>query len=89
MYQREVMLYTRGRSLRCWRAKRLLKRQGYQFEIIDITDNPTFVAELGKAVQKRSTLPYFFVGHRPVGNFDVVKALSNSGDFKHLIRDDI
>lgn len=31
MYQREMVLYTRNRSLRCWRAKRLLGRAGYRF----------------------------------------------------------
>jgi hypothetical protein len=28
MEQREVVLYTRSRSLRCWRAKRFLARGG-------------------------------------------------------------
>ncbi len=37
MDQREVVLYTRGRSLRCWRAKRLLRRGGYEFEVLDTT----------------------------------------------------
>jgi hypothetical protein len=27
MEEREVLLYTRSRSLRCWRAKRLLARR--------------------------------------------------------------
>jgi hypothetical protein len=38
MDQREVVLYTRSRSLRCWRAKRLLARGGYHFEVVEATN---------------------------------------------------
>jgi len=37
MDQREMVLYTRSRSLRCWRAKRLLARGGYHFEVVETT----------------------------------------------------
>jgi hypothetical protein len=38
MDEREVLLYTRSRSLRCWRAKRLLARRGYHFEVVETTN---------------------------------------------------
>ena len=43
MYQREVVLHARrGRSLRCWRAKRLLKHAGYHFEVLEAAnDSPS------------------------------------------------
>ena len=40
------MLYARNRSLRCWRAKRLLDRAGYRFEVVDATADPGALAEL-------------------------------------------
>jgi glutaredoxin len=89
MYQREVVLYTRRHSLPCWRAKRLLKRRGYRFEVVDITKAPKLVATLSEAVHHGVTLPYVFVDHRPVGDFGVIKALCRSGEFEHLIRDDL
>ena len=89
MYQREVVLYTRRHSLRCWRAKRLLRRQGYRFEVVDITRVPRVVATLSEAVHHRVMFPYVFVDHRPVGDFGVMKALCRSGEFEHLIRDDL
>src|SRR3712207_3319808 len=39
MDEREVLLYTRSRSLRCWRAKRLLARRGYHFEVVETTND--------------------------------------------------
>ncbi len=89
MDQREVVLYTRGRSLRSWRAKRLLRRSGYQFEVLDTTNHPEVRAELLEATRREVVLPYVFIDHRPVGDFGVIKALSRSGSLEHLLRDEI
>jgi hypothetical protein len=37
--QREIVLYTANRSLRSWRAKRLLARRGYHFEVVRIIND--------------------------------------------------
>lgn len=76
-------------ALLCWRAKGLLKRQGYLFEVVDTKGNPALVAELSETVHKEVTLPYVFMDHRPVGNFGVLKSLSSSDEFEHLTRDRI
>ena len=89
MDQREVVLYTRGRSLRCWRAKRLLRRGGYELEVLDTTTHPEVRAELTEATHHEVALPYVFIDHRPVGGFGVIKALSRSGDLAHLLRGEI
>ena len=89
MDQREVVLYTRGRSFRCWRAKRLLRRGGYQFEVLDTASDPEVRAELVEATHREVALPYVFIDHRPVGGFGVIKALSRSGDLAHLLLDEI
>lgn len=89
MHQREVILYTRGRSLLGWRARGLLKRQGYLFEVVDTTGNPALMAELVETVHHEVTLPYVLVDHRPVGSFGTLKSLSRSGEFEHLMRDRI
>jgi glutaredoxin len=89
VYQREVVLYTRSRSLPCWRAKRFLSRQGYRYEVVDTTDNPELVAELSETVHHRVALPYVFVDHRPVGGLREIRALASSGALEHLLRDDL
>jgi hypothetical protein len=89
MYQREVVLYTNGRSLRSWCAKRLLRHSGYHFEVLDTRDYPEMLTELLKAVHHEVVLPYVCVDHRPLGGFGVLRALSSSGGLAHLLRDDL
>jgi glutaredoxin len=86
VYHRQMVLYTRSRSLRCWRAKRLLGRAGYRFKEVDVTDDPGVLAEISKVVQHEVALPYVFVDHRPVGDMGTVRALVGSGQFEHLLR---
>ena len=89
MYQREVVLYTNGRSLRSWRAKRLLRRSGYHFEVLDTRDHPEMLTELLKAVHHGVVLPYVCLDHRPLGDFGVLRAFSASGGLAHLLRDNL
>ena len=86
MYQREMVLYTRHQSLRCWRAKRLLRRAGYRFKEVDATDDPGMLTEISNVVHHEVALPYVFVDHRPVGDLRTVRALVGSGQFEHLLR---
>jgi len=87
VYQREMVLNTRNRSLRCWRAKRLLGRAGYRFEVVDATADPGALAELSEAAHRAVVAPYVFVDRRPVGGMGTVRALLGSGKFERLLRD--
>jgi len=87
MYQREIVLYIRNRSFRCWRAKRFLRHRGYRFEIFDTSGDPALLTELSNSIHHEVMPPYFFVDHRPVGNLDAVRNLLRSGGFEHLLRD--
>ncbi len=89
MDQREVVLYTSNRSLRSWRAKRLLKRRGIYVKMIDTTNDE--LRQLLRAFPQSTTtigqrVPYLFVDHRPVGGFGDIKALDHSGMLKRLVR---
>ena len=90
MEQREVVLYVRRRSLRSWRARRLLARKGYHFEVIDTTDGASRVTlkQLARSVY-RETVPYIFVDQRPVGGFADIKVLDRSGELERLVRGEI
>jgi glutaredoxin len=89
VYQREIVLYTRDRSLRCWRAKRFLARTGYRFEVVDVTEEPGALAKLSEASHCEVVAPYVFVDRRPVGGMGTVRTLVGSGQFEHLLRDEI
>ena len=87
MYKREVVLYTRSRSLKGWRAKRFLRSLGYPFDIVDTSRDPNMLVELSRAVRHNVSVPYFFIGERPVGDLGIVRRLARAGQLEHLIRD--
>jgi glutaredoxin len=91
MYQREVVLYARRRSVRCWRAKRLLKRAGYHFEVVEAADvQPSGLRKrLAHGRSYRQAVPYLFVGDRPVGGLAEMRALSVTGVLEHVVRRDL
>jgi glutaredoxin len=84
--QREVVLYIRRRSFRCWRARRILSRRGYFVEVVDATNGAARVTLKQLAYGAyRETVPYLFVDRRPVGGLRDVKALDRSGDLERLV----
>ena len=90
MYQREMVLYTCGPSLSCWRARRFLGRAGYCFEVVDVSRDPGMLAGLSEASRRKvAPSPYVFVDGRPVGDMGTVRALAVTGQFEHLLRDDL
>ena len=87
MHQRKMVLYTRGRSPRCWRAGRFLKRCGYHFEVVDVSGDPGMLAELSEVARRKvPPSPYVFVDRRPVGDMATVRALAGSGQLERLLR---
>ncbi len=87
MYHRRIVLHTRPRSLRCWLAKRLLGRAGYNFELVDAATDPGTLAEISKVVGREVAPPYVFVDDRPLGDLGTVRALVGSGQLEHVLRD--
>jgi glutaredoxin len=89
MYQREMVLYTRSRSLRCWRAKRLLEYRGYHFKAVETTNDELLglLKELGAKSTRIQKVPYLFIDHRPVGGLREIRGLDCSGVLQHLVRD--
>ena len=88
MYQREVVIYARRRSFRCWCARRLLARAGYHFEVVEVAGEwPSGLRKrLLHGHAYRHAVPYLFVDDRPVGGLAEIKALSASGTLEHLVR---
>jgi glutaredoxin len=92
MYQREMVLYARRRSLRCWRAKRILARRGYHFEVLEeaAEDSPSgMLKRLRHGRTYRQVVPYLFIEEHPVGGLAEIRALDGSGVLEHLVRDEL
>jgi len=85
-----MVLYTRGRSLSCWRAERFLSRAGYGFEVVDVGGDTVMLEKLSEASRRKvPPSPYVYVDRRPVGGMATVRALAGTGQFEHLLRDDL
>jgi glutaredoxin 3 len=80
----EILVYARDWCSYCWRVKRLLERRGYEFEVVDATGDPKMRAWLVEATG-RTTVPQVFIGGRPVGSHNDVKALDRSGELERLV----
>jgi len=98
VHQREMVLYTRGPSLRSWLAGRFLQRAGYGFEVVDVGGDPAMLERLSAAAHREAAPPstpadrkmappYVFVEGRPVGDMGTVRALAGSGRLELLLRD--
>jgi glutaredoxin len=72
MNRMRVVLYTRDRSLSCWRAKRLLRRKGYSFEEVNLTggcDEEEGGARGDRTISEKR-VPFLFVDGRGVGGLE-------------------
>jgi glutaredoxin len=91
MYHKEVTLYIRSGSLRCWRARRFLAHRGYDVKVIDATNDSArgLLMQLADDLHHKLVLPYVFVDNRPVGSFCDIKALDRSGALERLVRGEV
>ena len=88
MDQMEIAIYVKARCRRCWRAKRLLRRRSYAFEVIDVSGDDGLGNWLVEATGSK-TVPQVFVDGRLVGGLAVVRALDSSGDLDRLVRGEV
>lgn len=83
--QKEIQVYVSRRSWRCFRTRRLLRRKGYHFEVIDASGDPELRSWLA-FFTGRKTLPYVFVDRRPAGGYAEIRALERSDRLDYLVR---
>ena len=88
MDQKEIAIYIKARCRRCWRAKRLLRRRSYAFEVIDVSSDDGLRNWLVETTGS-NTVPQVFVDGRLVGGLAVVRALDSSGDLDRLVRGEV
>ncbi len=63
----------------CIRAKALLKAKGIPYENVDVTGDAGMRAWLVQQTGRR-TVPQIFIGEEPIGGFDELRALDQSGE---------
>jgi glutaredoxin 3 len=90
MNRMRVVLYTRDRSLSCWRAKRLLRRKGYAFEEVNLTGGGQEEggARIDRTISEKR-VPFLFVDGREVGGLEEMVALDACGVLDRLVRGEV
>ena len=81
-----VVIYSTRVCPYCAAAKELLRRKGADFAEVDLTDQPEERAKLRERTG-RTTVPQIFIGEKPVGGYDDLRALDNRGELERLLRD--
>lgn len=81
---RHVVIYTRSFCIWCFRAKRLLRKNGVTFEERDARDAATRALLLERT--GRSTVPQVFFGDVSVGGFEDLRALADRGELPSLVQ---
>ncbi|EQD75506.1 Glutaredoxin, GrxC [mine drainage metagenome] len=79
-----IIVYTTPHCAYCRIAKELLTSRGWVFREVDVADDPAARTKLVETTG-RKTVPQIFIDHRPIGGFEELKALDDSGALARLV----
>jgi GrxC family glutaredoxin len=80
-----VVMYTSDRCPYCSRAKRLLETKGVEFEERHIGLSDHSAREALVELTGRRTVPQILIDEKPVGGWDDLSALNQSGELDILL----
>lgn len=80
----KVIVYSKDHCPYCDRAKQLLAHKKVAYEEIRIDLDPA-QAKIMMDLSKRRTVPQIFINDQPVGGFDDLWALEQSGELDPLL----
>jgi glutaredoxin 3 len=81
----KVIIYTKENCPYCRLAKDLLSTRHISFDEIRIDLDPNKLEEMIRLSQKR-TLPQIFINDQPIGGYDDLAKLANSGNLDGLLK---
>jgi glutaredoxin 3 len=68
----------------CTAARRLLQKRGLSFNEVPVSGNDKALAEMRER-SGRSSVPQIFINEQPIGGFDELYDLNESGDLDKLL----
>lgn len=83
-YMPTITLYTRRLCTYCGAAKQLLVSNDYDYEEVNLDEEPELMQEVMVKSGQR-TMPQIFVGDHSVGGFRELYQQINSGEFASLL----
>ena len=79
-----IKVYTSPYCGYCSAAKYLLESRGYEFEEIDLQNDPELMQEIMRKSGQR-TVPQIFIGEHSVGGYRELLAAASSGELEQLV----
>tara|TARA_B100000989_G_C19470104_1_gene440282 strand:+ start:522 stop:761 length:240 start_codon:yes stop_codon:yes gene_type:complete len=70
----------------CEAAKRLLKRNNLEFQIIDISSEEGLIDEMIKKANGRRTIPQIFFNEQHIGGYQELRELEKNNKLKELLK---
>ncbi len=81
----KVEVYTTNYCPYCTRAKQLLDMKDVDYAEIDVSSDDAARIALVQKAQGRRTVPQIFINDKPIGGYDDMRALEDSGDLDKLL----
>ncbi|MDD3019658.1 MAG: glutaredoxin 3 [Alphaproteobacteria bacterium] len=81
----KVEVYTTDYCPYCTRAKQLLDMKDVDYAEIDVSSDDVARIALVQKAQGRRTVPQIFINDKPIGGYDDMRALEDSGDLDKLL----
>ncbi|MFB6263310.1 MAG: glutaredoxin 3 [Bradymonadaceae bacterium] len=82
----DVEIYRTQHCPYCDMAERLLDDLDVDYEEIDVTRDPETREQLAERTGME-TVPQIFIGGEPIGGFDELRALNESGELQELLEE--
>lgn len=81
----KIEVYTTTYCPYCVRAKQLLDIKDLDYTEIDVTNDDAARADLVVKSQGRRTVPQIFINDTPIGGYDDLRALEESGRLDQML----
>ena len=70
----------------CEAAKRLLKRNNLEYQIIDISSEEGLIDEMIKKANGKRTIPQIFFNEQHIGGYQELRELEKNNKLKELLK---
>ena len=82
---KKILMYSGPMCSFCEAAKRLLKRNNLDFEIVDISSRDGLMQEMLQKSNGKKTIPQIFFNDKHIGGYVELRELEKNGNlFKYL-----
>jgi len=82
----KIVIYGSEYCSYCTAARLILKKKGVRFEDVLVTNDPQAREEMERR-SGRNSVPQIFINDLPIGGFDELYELEQSGQLTHLLDD--